>query len=243
MCQLFCKKNCPCQRKYRNVEPKIYVPKRKKPFDKKSISARLSNIKRMKWLKEIILENERVKLVPIHNKHADELLLAAEDGNLKQLWFTSVPDSAGIQAYISKAIRDFEEDKGLAFVVIDKKCNKIIGSTRYTNATPEHRRLEIGYTWYSLAFQKTYVNTDCKLLLLTHAFESLHTIAVEFRTNWYNFNSRNAILRLGAKQDGVLRNHQIMPDGSFRDTVVFSIIASEWPACRRSLMYKLKPVL
>jgi RimJ/RimL family protein N-acetyltransferase len=112
----------------------------------------------------------------------------------------------------------------------------------YTNATPEHRRLEIGYTWYSQTFQKTHVNSECKLLLLTHAFEELKAIAVEFRTNWYNFPSRNAILRLGAKQDGVLRNHQIMTDGSLRDTVVFSIIESEWKTCKRALKYKIEQI-
>ena len=129
------------------------------------------------------------------------------------LWFTSVPSSENIDSYVAKAIEDFKQDKGLAFVVADKKSNTIIGTTRYMNATPEHRRLEIGSTWYARTFQKTYVNSECKLLLLTHAFEVLNAIAVEFRTNWYNFQSRNAISRLGAKQDGVLRNHQITPDG------------------------------
>ena len=123
-----------------------------------------------------------------------------------------------------------------------KKMNNIIGTTRYTNATPEHRRLEIGYTWYAQPFQRTYVNSECKLLLLTHAFEQLKAIAVEFRTNWYNFQSRNAIARLGAKQDGVLRNHQILADGSLRDTVIFSIIESEWTTCKRSLKHKIEQI-
>ncbi|MEG1022107.1 MAG: GNAT family protein, partial [Myroides sp.] len=144
-----------------------------------------------------------------------------------------------IDDYMNKAINDFKLDKGLAFAVIDKKSDKIIGTSRYTNATPEYKRLEIGYTWYAKSYQKSFVNTECKLLLLTYAFEVLETIAVELRTNWYNFESRKAIARLGAKQDGVLRNHQINPDGSFRDTVVFSIINSEWKACKRSLLFKL----
>lgn len=195
-----------------------------------------------KWFQEIVLETAHVKLIPIKEEHKDDLIVASLDGNLAELWYTSVPTVDTITAYISKALKDFEEDKGLAFVVIDKKTNRIIGTTRYTNATAEHRRLEIGYTWYAQSYQKTHINSECKLLLLTHAFEALKAIAVELRTNWYNFPSRNAIARLGAKQDGVLRNHQILDDGSFRDTVVFSIIESEWKACKRALHYKIEQI-
>lgn len=193
----------------------------------------------MKWMQAIQLENEHVTLVMLHENHKADLLLAAEDGKLSELWFTSVPNADSIEQYMAKAMEDYHLDKGLAFVVIDKKTDKVIGSTRYTNATPEHRRVEIGYTWYAQSYQKTCVNTACKLLLLTHAFEVWKAIAVEFRTNWFNFASRNAIARLGAKQDGILRNHQLMADGSYRDTVVFSIIESEWPTCKRSLNFKL----
>lgn len=196
----------------------------------------------MKWFKEISLETNNIKLIPVKKSYKEDLLTAAGDGNLSELWFSSVPDFSSIDTYIEKAVDDFRQDKGLAFVVVDKKANKIIGTTRYTNATPEHRRLEIGYTWYSLSYQKTHVNPECKLLLLTHAFEELNAIAVEFRTHWYNFQSRNAILRLGAKQDGILRNHQKLPDGSYRDTVVFSIIESEWPTCKRSLNYRIEQI-
>ena len=192
------------------------------------------------WFKEIVLETERIKLVPLRLDYKEDLLNAARDGDLGKLWFTSVPTVDTIDDYMDKAINDFELDKGLAFAVIDKKSDKIIGTSRYTNATPEYKRLEIGYTWYAKSYQKSFVNTECKLLLLTYAFEVLETIAVELRTNWYNFESRKAIARLGAKQDGVLRNHQINPDGSFRDTVVFSIINSEWKACKRSLLFKLE---
>ena len=195
-----------------------------------------------KWFNEIVLESNNIRLQPIRITNKEDLISASSDGNLAELWFTSVPTPNTIDNYISSAIEDFELDKGLAFVVIDKHTNKVIGTTRYTNATPEHRRLEIGYTWYSRTFQKTHVNSECKLLLLTHAFEELNAIAVEFRTNWYNFPSRNAILRLGAKQDGVLRNHQIMADGSLRDTVVFSIIESEWKTCKRALKYKIDQI-
>lgn len=196
----------------------------------------------LKWFNEVELETNHIKLIPMDKNHKNDLLTAASDGNLSDLWFTSIPTSSNIENYIEKAIDDFKQDKGLAFVVFDKKTNKIIGTTRYTNATPEHRRLEIGYTWYLQSYQKTYVNSECKLLLLTHAFEELHSIAVEFRTHWYNFQSRNAILRLGAKQDGVLRSHQIMPDGSYRDTVVFSIVNNEWITCKRSLNYKIDQI-
>jgi RimJ/RimL family protein N-acetyltransferase len=195
-----------------------------------------------KWFNEVVLETDNIKLQPISITYKEDLINAAADGNLFDLWFTSVPTVNNIDSYITKAIEDFKLDQGLAFVVIDKKTNIIIGTTRYTNATPEHRRLEIGYTWYSQTFQKTYVNSECKLLLLTHAFEVLKAVAVEFRTHWYNLASRNAIARLGAKQDGVLRNHQIMSDGSFRDTVVFSIIESEWKACKHSLNYKIEQI-
>lgn len=195
-----------------------------------------------KWLKEVILETNNIKLLPINENHKADLINASLDGNLSELWFTSIPTKNNIDDYLTKAIEDYNQDKGLAFVVIDKKTDKIIGTTRYTNATSEHRRLEIGYTWYSKTFQKTYVNSECKLLLLRYAFEELNAIAVEFRTNWYNFPSRNAIARLGAKEDGVLRNHQIMSDGSLRDTVVFSIIESEWKTCKRSLSHKIEQI-
>lgn len=194
----------------------------------------------MKWLQEVILESEEVKLLPLRASHKEDLLKASSDGNLWELWFTSVPSIETIDSYMAKAFADAETDTGLAFVVIDKKSNTIIGSTRYCNAAPEHRRVEIGYTWYAKRYQKTCMNSACKLLLLTHAFESLGAIAVEFRTNWYNFPSRNAIQRLGAKQDGVLRNHQVMADGTFRDTVVFSILESEWKASKKSLEFKIK---
>lgn len=193
-----------------------------------------------KWFNEVVLETAHVKLLPIRAEHSTELLRAAADGDLSDLWFTLVPDATNVGAYIQKAIADLEADKGLAFVVVDKATGAIVGSTRYTNATPEHRRLEIGYTWYARSYQGTHVNPECKLLLLKHAFEHLQAVAVEFRTHWFNFTSRNAIAKLGAKQDGVLRNHQLLPDGSLRDTVVFSIIASEWKACERSLLFTIE---
>jgi len=196
----------------------------------------------IKWLNPVELETENILLIPMKWAHKTELLKASLDGNLAELWYTTIPQPGNIDQYFSKALDDFAADTGLAFVVYHKKLKVIIGTTRYLNAIPEHRRLEIGFTWYAKSFQRTFVNSECKLLLLTHAFEDLGAIAVEFRTHWFNFPSRNAILRLGAKQDGVLRNHQLLPDGTMRDTVVFSIIESEWPACKRSLAVKIEQI-
>ncbi|AZQ64639.1 N-acetyltransferase [Flammeovirga pectinis] len=192
-----------------------------------------------KWLKRIELEGELVKLIPLQLDHKDHLIAAADDGELWNLWFTSVPSKDSIDEYIEKALNSFHYDNGLPFAVVDKKSGKVIGTTRFLNATAMHRRLEIGATWYAKSFQKTGVNTECKYLLLKYAFENLKCIAVEFRTHWHNHASRNAIARLGAKQDGILRNHQIGLDGTLRDTVVFSIVRDEWDVIKKSLLFKM----
>ena len=150
-----------------------------------------------------------------------------------------VPSAQTIDRYIATALNDQVQGLSLPFVVEHKRSGNIIGSTRYCNAVAQHRRVEIGYTWYSQSFQKTSANTECKRLLLEHAFTQLRAIAVEFRTHWHNHASRAAIARLGAKQDGVLRNHSIEADGAYRDTVVFSILDSEWPSVRKGLLFKL----
>ena len=191
------------------------------------------------WLNEIILDGKLIKLIPLQKSHKDLLLESASDGELWNLWFTSVPSEKTINKYLDFALSEKENQRALPFVVIDKISNKLIGTTRFCNAFKENRRLEIGYTWYSKSYQKTGVNTECKYLLLSHAFETLNCIAVEFRTHWHNFNSRNAILRIGAKQDGVLRNHLIRTDGIIRDTVVFSIIENEWTAVKRNLEFMM----
>ena len=191
-----------------------------------------------RWFDKVELKGKLVTLQPMAPHHRDALVAAAKDGNLSQLWYTSVPSEQTIDAYMEKALTDFEVDKGLAFVVVDNTSESIIGCTRYFNAEQNHRRLEIGHTWYSQSVQKTGVNTECKWMLLNHAFENLHCGCVQFRTHWHNLASRNAIARLGAKQDGVLRNEQIDPTGAFRDTVVFSIIEHEWPTVKRSLEFK-----
>ncbi|MDC6366172.1 MULTISPECIES: GNAT family N-acetyltransferase [Flavobacteriaceae] len=191
------------------------------------------------WLSPVTLEGSLVKLIPLQKSHTTDLLDAASDGNLWDLWFTSVPSEKTIEAYIDTALKTQEEDTALPWAVVDKATNKIIGSTRYLNAEGPNRRLEIGATWYAKRVQRTGINTECKYLLLKHAFETLKSIAVEFRTHSHNHASRNAILRLGAKQDGILRNHRIIADGSYRDTVVFSILESEWPTVKTSLEYRM----
>ena len=191
------------------------------------------------WSEPLQLEGTHVKLIPLTIKHRDALLQAASDGKLWELWFTSVPSEINIDKYIADALQQKKDKKSIPFVVIDKKSNSVIGSTRYCNIENENKRLEIGYTWYAQSFQRTGVNTECKYLLLRNAFENFEAIAVEFRTHWFNEKSRNAILRLGAKQDGVLRNHRIDKDGGYRDTVVFSILNSEWPIVKKSLIFKM----
>ena len=192
------------------------------------------------WLQEIELAGVRVKLVPLKVSHKEALLEAASDGELWNLWYTWVPSEKDIGEYISIALQQKENQTALPFVVLDQKSKKVLGTTRYLNANSNHRRLEIGSTWYAKGIQRTGVNTECKYLMLQHAFDRLKCIAVEFRTNWFNHRSRNAILRLGAKQDGVLRNHRIDRQGKLRDTVVFSIIESEWPTIKQSLDYEIK---
>ncbi|MCB0515743.1 MAG: GNAT family N-acetyltransferase [Chitinophagales bacterium] len=193
-----------------------------------------------KWLNKVILEGNSVILEPLSESHEKGLAAAVSDGNLWELWFTSAPKPENVSAYIQKALQEYENDISLPFLVKNKNTLQIIGTTRYTNATPAHKRLEIGYTWYAKSFQRTGVNTECKYLLLQYAFEHLHCIAVEFRTHFHNFDSRAAIARLGAKQDGILRNHSIDSTGCLRDTVVFSIINNEWQTVKKSLEYRMR---
>ncbi|MEM6964154.1 MAG: GNAT family protein [Bacteroidota bacterium] len=192
------------------------------------------------WENPTVLEGKKVILAPLEKEHKYDLIAAAKDGNLWELWYTSVPSENNIDEYINAALRHRQNKTALPFVVIHKATNSIIGSTRYCNVDRVNRRVEIGYTWYAKSFQRTGINTECKYLLLQHAFETYETIAVQFQTNWFNYKSRNAILRLGAKQDGVLRNHRIDQNGYLRDTVVFSIINSEWKTVKRSLEFEMK---
>ncbi|MDQ2962023.1 MAG: GNAT family N-acetyltransferase [Pseudomonadota bacterium] len=194
----------------------------------------------MAFIEPITLEGRHATLEPLAREHEPGLRRAAADGELWRLWYTSVPTPDKTGAYIDAALRMRGDLGAMPFAVRDTVAREIVGCTRYFNVDATNRRLEIGHTWYAKRAQRTAINTDCKLLLLTHAFEQLRCIAVEFRTHWFNHASREAIARLGAKQDGVLRNHQISPDGSYRDTVVFSIIESEWPAVKRHLMFLLE---
>jgi len=191
------------------------------------------------WATTGTLQGKNVSLEPLAPEHVSGLQEAARDGELWNLWFTSVPRPEDTQQYVAQALALAEQGKAMPFAVRDS-AGVMVGSTRYCNIEADHKRLEIGWTWYAERVQRTALNTEAKLLLLTNAFETLGTIAVEFRTNWFNQRSRNAIARLGAKQDGVLRNHMLMPDGTRRDTVVFSILDSEWPSVKNNLEYRLQ---
>ncbi|MBR9727798.1 GNAT family N-acetyltransferase [Shewanella intestini] len=183
----------------------------------------------------LCLNGDLVILEPLSLDHVAALTLAASDGRLWELWVTNVPDKSGMKQYVKDAIASEQRGETLAFAVRDKVSGNVVGSTRICHWDQANRRLEIGYTWYAKQAQRTGINTQVKQLLLTYAFNNLDCIAVEFRTHWHNKASRTAILRLGAKQDGVLRHHKIQKDGTIRDTVVYSIIASEWPQVEQHL--------
>jgi RimJ/RimL family protein N-acetyltransferase len=193
----------------------------------------------MKVFREVpTLRGRHVRLEPLAREHADGLRAAASDGELWSLWYTTVPAPAAVEAYIDTALAAQAEGRALPFVVRDAE-GTIVGSTRFGNVEATHRRVEIGWTWYAQRVQRTALNTEAKRLLLTHAFDTMDCNVVQLCTHWHNLQSRAAIARLGAKQDGVLRSHMIMPDGGTRDTVVFSIITSEWPAVRQGLDARL----
>lgn len=192
------------------------------------------------WIQSICLKGKEINLIPLEHSHKKSLIEAASDGDLWNLWFTSVPSETDVDNYLSKALCEgVSDNNNQAFAVFHIETNKIIGSTRYCNIDSDTKRLEIGYTWYSKSFQKTNINTECKLLLLEYAFEKLNCVAVELRTHGFNHNSQRAIERLGAKKDGILRNHKYDKTGKLRDTVVYSILAEEWPGVRQNLEFKL----
>ncbi|MEM1219411.1 MAG: GNAT family protein [Bacteroidota bacterium] len=192
------------------------------------------------WTNPLRLEGQHIHLIPLEAKHRDDLVKAAADGELWELWYTSVPAESTVDTYIATALAMQASGSGLPFVVWHVESEQIIGSTRYCNIDQAHRRLEIGYTWYAKSYQRSAVNAECKLLLLEYAFETLKTMAVELRTHYFNTRSREAIARLGAKQDGILRQHRIDEHGRKRDTVVFSILDSEWPTVRFGLEERLR---
>lgn len=177
-----------------------------------------------------------VRLEPLTHQHVDEIASAASDGDPGQLWFTTAPSPHTAAEWVDRILA---LQGGLTFLV-RRLDGTPIGSSSYLNVDGPNRRLEIGATWYSASARRTGVNSETKLLMLSHAFETLGCVAVEFRTHFFNFTSRNAIERLGAKLDGVLRSHQLLADGSRRDTVVYSILDSEWPSVRNNLTFRLR---
>jgi len=189
--------------------------------------------------KSVTLERDGIRLEPLSPEHHDGLAAAASDGNLWELWFTSVPEPGSVLVYINDALKGQGDGHMLPWAVRDLPTNTIVGSTRYHDIVPVIDRVEIGYTWYAARCQRTNVNTTCKLLLLEHAFASLGCAVVGLRTDNFNFRSQKAIEALGAKKDGVLRRHQARRDGTVRDSVMYSILKEEWPDVRRHLQLRL----
>jgi N-acetyltransferase len=192
----------------------------------------------MPWPDPVTLRGEHARLEPLSYDHLEGLVEAVNDGELFKLWYTAVPRPENVSKEIDRRLGLQQAGSMLPFTVFDA-AGKIAGMSTYMNIDAANRRVEIGSTWYAKRVQRTPLNTQCKLLLLGHAFEAINCIAVEFRTHFFNHQSRRAIERLGAKQDGILRSHQVAPNGSLRDTVVFSIIAAEWPTVKAHLNFQL----
>lgn len=185
------------------------------------------------------LEGQGVRLEPMQPRHVAGLVEACKDGRLWELWYTSVPHPDAMAGHVDAFLQRQARGGQMPYVVVRRADGRVVGQTSFCNIDADNRRVEIGYTWYAASAQRTAINTEAKSLMLGQAFEVWRCIAVEFRTHWFNQASREAIARLGAKQDGVLRNHQRLADGSLRDTVVFSIIDSEWPAVKRNLAERM----
>jgi RimJ/RimL family protein N-acetyltransferase len=192
----------------------------------------------MAWLEPVSLKGQHARLEPLSHEHWDGLVDAVKDGDLWKLWYTFIPRAEDMKKEIDRRLGLQAVGSMLPWTVFDAD-GKIAGMTTYMNVDAANRRVEIGSTWYAKRVQRSALNTQCKLLLLTQAFEKLDCIAVEFRTHFFNHQSRRGIERLGAKQDGILRSHMIAPNGTLRDTVVYSIIASEWPTVKAHLDYQL----
>jgi N-acetyltransferase len=201
-------------------------------------SSQESNLTR--WLRPVTLTGLHATLKPLSEDHHDDLAEAVKDGELWDLWFTYVPKPEGIRTEIKRRLDLQKQGSMLPFTVILNSTGKPVGMTTFMNVDSQYKRVEIGSTWYRKSVQRTPVNTECKLMLLTHAFEALDCIAVELRTHFLNHRSRRAIERLGAKLDGVLRNHQRAANGTLRDTCVYSVIVSEWPTVKEHLKYLLR---
>jgi RimJ/RimL family protein N-acetyltransferase len=187
----------------------------------------------------IVLEGRGIRLEPLADLHHDDLEAAAADGRLWELWFTSVPSPGAVRTYIADARKGQADGHMLPWAVRDLASGSVIGTTRYHDIVSAIDRVEIGYTWYAKSQQRTSVNTTCKLLLLAHAFDTLGCKVVGLRTDNFNFRSQRAIEALGAKKDGVIRHHAARRDGTVRDSVMYSILAAEWPDVRRHLELRL----
>jgi RimJ/RimL family protein N-acetyltransferase len=192
----------------------------------------------MTWLQPVTLRGPLATLEPLTLDHHDAMVEAVNDGELWNLWYTSVPEPAKMRAEIERRLSLQAQGLMLPFAVLDP-AGRAVGMTTYMNVDAANRRVEIGSTWYRKSAQRTGINTQCKLLLLTHAFEELKCIAVEFRTHFFNQQSRRGIERLGAKLDGILRSHQLASNGTLRDTCVYSIIAAEWPTVKAHLTWQM----
>lgn len=188
----------------------------------------------------VVLERGSVRLEPMREEHVAALREAAADGALWDLWFTVVPEPAEAEAYVATALRGLEAGHMLPWVVRDLASGAVIGSTRYHDVVTEIDRVEIGHTWYAGSWQRTHVNTTCKLMLFAHAFETLGCKVVGLRTDNFNFRSQKAIEALGAKKDGVIRHHKARKDGTVRDSHIYSILAAEWPDVKRHLELRLE---
>lgn len=193
----------------------------------------------MTWPAPITLRGTHAILEPLSHSRHDELVEAVRDGELWKLWYTFIPAPENMREEIDRRLGLQEKGSMLPFAVVDAATNAAVGMTTYMDIDAANRRLEIGSTWYRSKVQRTALNTECKLMLLRHAFESLDCVAVEFRTHFFNRASRRAIERVGAKLDGILRNHRRSSDGTLRDTCVYSIIASEWPVVKSNLTNQL----
>ena len=192
----------------------------------------------MPWLEPVTLSGPHAQLKPLSHEHLAGLTEAVKDGELWKLWYTSVPSAEGMAREIDRRLGLQASGAMLPWTVFDA-AGKIAGMTTYMNVDTPNQRVEIGSTWYAKRVQRSALNTQCKLLLMTQAFDKLNCIAVEFRTHFFNHQSRQGIERLGAKLDGILRSHQIATNGTLRDTVVYSIIAAEWPTVKAHLTYQL----
>jgi RimJ/RimL family protein N-acetyltransferase len=194
----------------------------------------------MPWPEPVTLRGKHAVLEPLSHAHHNDLVEAVQDGELWKLWYTIIAEPGKMTAEIDRRLDLQTKGSMLPFAVIDTRTSRAVGMTTYMNIEAIHRRVEIGGTWYRKSVQRTALNTECKLMLLTHAFESLNCICVELRTHVFNHQSRRGIERLGAKLDGILRSNQIQPNGTIRDNCVYSIIASEWPTVKAHLSFKLQ---